>query len=100
MNEITKEKLASALRAVIGDVEELLKTTANQTGEGVADLRERLEKRIEEGRKAVGEQQRPLLDKAEEARESAEAYVRENPWTTLGIATGIGLALGFVLRRT
>ena len=43
-NEITKEKLVSALRAVIGDVEELLKTTASQTGEGVADLRGRLEK--------------------------------------------------------
>jgi ElaB/YqjD/DUF883 family membrane-anchored ribosome-binding protein len=55
--------------------------------------------RIEEGRKALGEQQQVLLDKAEEARASAEAYVRENPWTTMGIAAGVGLVIGWLLRR-
>jgi len=99
MNEFVKEKLASDFKALIDDVEELLKATATQTGENIADLRQRVEKKIEEGRKALGEQQQVLLDKAEEARASAEAYVRENPWRTLGIATGIGLVLGFFLRR-
>ena len=99
MNEFIKEKLASDFKALIDDVEELLKATASQTGESIADLRQRLQMRIEEGRKALGEQQQVLLDKAEEARASAEAYVRENPWTTVGIAAGVGLVLGWLLRR-
>jgi ElaB/YqjD/DUF883 family membrane-anchored ribosome-binding protein len=99
MNEFIKEKLASDLKALIDDVEELLKATASQTGESIADLRQRLQMRIEEGKKALGEQQQVLLDKAEEARASAEAYVRENPWTTVGIAAGVGLVIGWLLRR-
>jgi ElaB/YqjD/DUF883 family membrane-anchored ribosome-binding protein len=99
MDESIKQKLASDFRALIDDVEELLKATASQTGESMGELRERLEAKIQEGRKALGEQQRVLLDKAEEARASAEAYVRENPWTTLGVATGIGLLLGFLIKR-
>ena len=99
MNEIIKEDLASDFKALIEDIEELLKVTAGQTGENIADLRQRLEKRIEAGRKALGEQPWTLLDKAEEAKASVEAYVRENPWTTLGIASGIGLVLGLFLRR-
>lgn len=99
MDEVTREKLASDFKALIDDVEELLKTTGSQTGEGVADLRQRLEKKLEEGRKALDEQQKALLEKAKEARASTEAYLRENPWTTLGIAAGIGLVLGLLLRR-
>jgi ElaB/YqjD/DUF883 family membrane-anchored ribosome-binding protein len=99
MDEVTREKLASDFKALIDDVEELLKTTGSQTGEGVADLRQRLEKKLEEGRKALDEQQKALLEKAREARASTEAYLRENPWTTLGIAAGIGLVLGLLLRR-
>jgi ElaB/YqjD/DUF883 family membrane-anchored ribosome-binding protein len=54
MNATIKEKLASNFRALIHDVEELLKATASQTGESLADLRQRLETKIEEGRKALG----------------------------------------------
>ncbi|MET0500799.1 MAG: DUF883 domain-containing protein, partial [Candidatus Binatia bacterium] len=31
--------------------------------------------------------------------ESAAAYLREQPWATVGIAAGIGLILGFLMRR-
>jgi hypothetical protein len=41
MNEITREKLTSDFKAVIGDVEQLLKTKCNRTGERIADLRQR-----------------------------------------------------------
>lgn len=99
MDEVTKEKLAADLKALTSDVEELLKATASQTGESLAELRQRLEKKLENGRKTLSEQEKALVDKAEEARASAEAYIRENPWTTVGIAAGVGLVLGLLLGR-
>lgn len=99
MDPVAREKLATDFRALIDDVEELLKATASQTGESAKELRQRLEKKLEEGRRVLSEQQKVFLEKAEEARISTEAYVRENPWSTVGIAAGVGLVLGLLLRR-
>jgi ElaB/YqjD/DUF883 family membrane-anchored ribosome-binding protein len=99
MNEVTREKLTSDFRALLGDVEELLKTTSSQAGETIADLRERLGKKLEEGKKALSGQEKALREKAEEGRASVEAYLHEKPWITVGIAAGIGLVLGSLLRR-
>lgn len=99
MDPVAKEKLASDFRALMDDVEELLKATASQTGETAKELRGRLEKKLEDGRRVLSEQQRVFLEKAEEAKVSTEAYVRENPWSTVGIAAGVGLVLGLLLRR-
>jgi ElaB/YqjD/DUF883 family membrane-anchored ribosome-binding protein len=99
VDPVAREKLATDFRALIDDVEELLKATASQTGESAKELRQRLEKKLEEGRRVLSEQQKVFLEKAEEARISTEAYVRENPWSTVGIAAGVGLVLGLLLRR-
>jgi ElaB/YqjD/DUF883 family membrane-anchored ribosome-binding protein len=99
MNETTKEKLASDFKALIDDIEELLKTTADQTGESVTALRQRLETKLEAAKTALGAHKIALSDKAAKATATAENYVHENPWTTLGIAAGVGLVLGWLIRR-
>jgi ElaB/YqjD/DUF883 family membrane-anchored ribosome-binding protein len=99
MNEFTREKLAADFKTLINDVQELLKTTSSQTGESIADLRQRLGSKLEDAKTALAEQERVLREKAEVAKESATAYLREQPWATVGIAAGIGLILGFLMRR-
>ena len=83
MNEVTREKLSSDFKALVGDVEELLKSTSSQAGESIADLRRRLGNKLAEGKKALSEQERAL---------------REKPWIIVGIAAGIGLVLGSLFR--
>jgi ElaB/YqjD/DUF883 family membrane-anchored ribosome-binding protein len=99
MNEVTREKLTSDFKALIGDVEELLKSTSSQAGERMVDLRQRLGKKLEEGKTVLSEQKNAFREKAEEGRASVEAYLREKPWITVGIAAGIGVLLGSLLRR-
>ena len=99
MNEVTREKLTADFKTLMGDIQELLKATSNQTGENIADLRQRLGQKLEDGRKALSEQEQVLREKAEIARASAAAYLHENPWAKLGVAAGVGLLLGFLLRR-
>lgn len=99
MNEVTREKLASDFKALVSDVEELLKATASQAGGTIAELRQRVEKRLEETKKVMSEREKAFVEKAKEAKATAEAYARENPWAALAIAAGIGLLLGLLLRR-
>lgn len=44
--EVTREKLTSDFKALMDDVQELLKTTSNQTGESIVDLRQRLGQKL------------------------------------------------------
>jgi ElaB/YqjD/DUF883 family membrane-anchored ribosome-binding protein len=99
MNDVTREKLSSDFKAVIGDVEDLLKTTAGETGEKIAGLRQRVETKIVEGKKVLSRQRQTVRAKAQEAKASAETCLREQPWTALGIAATAGLLLGSLLRR-
>lgn len=97
MNEVTKEKLSADFKAVIGDVDELVKATSTQTGAKIADLRQRLGKKLEDGRKALSEQG-ALRARVEEVKASAETYFGERR-APLAIAAGIGLVLGLLLGR-
>jgi ElaB/YqjD/DUF883 family membrane-anchored ribosome-binding protein len=99
MNDLTTQKLISDVKVLIDDAEELLRATAGQTGERITDLRQRLERKIEEGRNALAALENEWRQKAEQARARSENYLRENVWTTVAMAAGIGMLLGLLLRR-
>ena len=97
--DVMKDKLLSDLKALITDAEELVRATANQASEKVASARQRIEETLEEGRKTLADAEDKFFDGTREAVKSAEHYVRENPWNAIGIAAGIGLLLGLLIRR-
>lgn len=97
--ETTRENLVSSFKALLGDAEELLKVTTSDANEKVADARRRIEHRLEEGKKTLAETQTYLTEKTKEATEVAEGYMKENPWSAVGIAVGVGLLLGLLSRR-
>ena len=97
--DATRDKLVSDIKVLIEDAEELLKATANQAGEKVASVRQRIEQSLNEGKRSLAESEGRLFDESREAARAADAYVRENPWTAVGMAAGIGLVIGLLIRR-
>jgi ElaB/YqjD/DUF883 family membrane-anchored ribosome-binding protein len=97
MSEVSARKLAADFKIVMDDVEGLIKATASQTGERIGDLRQRLGKKIVDGRRALAE--KTWFQTAEEAKARTESCLRENPWAGLVVATGIGVLLGLFLHR-
>jgi ElaB/YqjD/DUF883 family membrane-anchored ribosome-binding protein len=93
------DKLVSDLRALIGDAEELLRATANQAGEQVAVLRKRIEESLKEGKETLADAEEVLFDTTKDAAEAASTYIQKNPWSAVGIAAGIGMVLGLLIRR-
>ena len=98
--EAAKEKLVGDLKSLIGDAEELLKASANQAGEKFSVARQKIEQSLVEGKKSLADAEKILVKKGKEAADVSDDYVRENPWGAVGIAAGIGLVLGLLIRRS
>jgi ElaB/YqjD/DUF883 family membrane-anchored ribosome-binding protein len=97
--EATRDELLSEFKALIGDAEALLKATADQAGETVTAVRQRIEQRLEEGKKSVAEAEVLLLERTKEAAKSVDVYVREHPWNAVGLAAGVGFVVGLLVAR-
>jgi ElaB/YqjD/DUF883 family membrane-anchored ribosome-binding protein len=98
--ETSRDKLVGDFRTLIGDAEELLKASANQAGEKFSAARQKIEQSLLEGKKSLADAERLLVQKSKEAADIADDYVRENPWSAVGVAIGLGLVLGLLIRRS
>jgi len=98
--EWTAERLVSDLWNLIGDAEELLRATTNQAGEKIALARQKIEQSMIEGRKALADAEEMVVSRSKEAADVADDYVRENPWVAVGVAAGVGLLVGLLVRRS
>ena len=94
------EKLMGDLKTLIGDAEELLKATASQAGEKVAVARQKIEQSLIEGKKALADAEKIVIERSKQYADVADDYIRENPWSAVGIAAGVGLILGLLMRRS
>ena len=94
----SRDRIVSDLKTLVGDAEELLKATASQAGDKIAIARQKIEQSLIEGKKALADAEKTVLEKSKECAEIADDYVRENPWSAVSIAAGIGLVLGLLIR--
>jgi len=98
-NDIANDKLATDLRRIIGDAEELLRATANQAGEKVAAARARVQDSLDSAKlklEVLGEE---AADQARAAVRATDDYVHDHPWQSVGIAAMVGLVLGMMISR-
>jgi ElaB/YqjD/DUF883 family membrane-anchored ribosome-binding protein len=100
MDGETKDRLVDDLKSLIADAEELLRATTNQAGEAVAAARQKIERSLIEGKKALSDAEQVVIQRSKEAADFADDYVRENPWSAIGIAAGVGLLVGLLMRRS
>lgn len=102
MTELTtaqKDKLMGDLRLVIADAEELLRMTADQAGEGAAELRGRVQGRIQQAKAELAHLQDVAVAKVKAVGHATDEFVHDNPWKSIGVAAGIGLVVGLLIGR-
>ena len=97
--EVTKEQLIDDFKVVVADAEALLKATANQGGEKLAEVRAKAEESLRIAKDKMAEAQAALLVKTKEAARATDVYVHENPWKAIGAAAGVGLVIGLLIGR-
>ena len=99
MEPVTTDQLIDDLKTVVRDAEALLHATAGQAGERIGDARSRAEESLRAARARLDELGADLGGRARAAARTADEYVRENPWTAIAIAAGIGFLAGLLGRR-
>lgn len=89
------DKLVKDLKTCACDAEELIKATAGELNDKTREAGLRLKSTLN----AAKESCEALEEKAVNSVKAADRVIRANPYPTLGIALGIGVVLGILIRR-
>lgn len=90
---------SSEWRDLIADVEDLMKKVANISDVEVARVRERLQKTLAAAKSSAAAGARHARVYAQDASVATDEYVRERPWTAVGLAAAVGVLIGFMASR-
>ncbi|UDG82977.1 putative protein YqjD [Candidatus Vallotia lariciata] len=97
--EINKEHLMSDIKTVLSDAEDLLKQAASTTGERANELSEKALIRLKQAKEKASDVQVVVVKKGKKAARATDDYVHDHPWTSIGVATGIGMLIGLLINR-
>ena len=97
---VTMDKLRDDLQVLAGDMEQLLKATASQGGQQIAQVRAKAEESLEAAKVRIAQAQESALVRARAAGRATNEYLRENPWQLMAIAAAAGLVVGLSLARS
>ena len=80
---------------LVEDAQALLAATGHLAEDKVVAARQRLAAAVKNGREVLAN----LKDKAVAGAKATDETIREHPYQAIGVALGVGLLLGFFLRR-
>lgn len=94
-----RAKINEDLRVLAADTQELMRLTASATGEQLEVLRGKLNGRLGQLKAKAAVAHGSTRASYNAAAGTADDYVRENPWQSVGIGVAVGLVLGALLAR-
>ncbi len=97
MQRVSTDRLVRDLGAVAADVDELVKSTAGNANEAIAEARARLDISLRAAKQNLENSRQCAAEEARSLAQSTNAYLRRNVWTAMGVAGGIGLLLGAIV---
>ncbi len=97
--DTTSEHLRAELKSLADTLEEVLSASTDKSKSELEKLRGKAEKALKESRYRLGETSDVIAKQTREAAAKAEDYVRDNPWTGVGIGAAIGVVLGVLITR-
>lgn len=83
--ENVTDDLRAELKTLADTLEEVLNSSADKSKEEMGKLRSKAESALKESRARLGETSEAILRQTRETAARADDYVRENPWTGVGI---------------
>jgi ElaB/YqjD/DUF883 family membrane-anchored ribosome-binding protein len=93
-----KDYAGDELRAFVADVEDLVKRVGNVSDADVTRARAKVVGALGDVRRLTSDTtdslRESIRERARAAAEQADDYVRDRPWTAIGLAAAIGLIIG------
>ncbi|EMD0829399.1 DUF883 domain-containing protein [Morganella morganii] len=99
MSHHTNEELRAELKSLADTLESVLNTAESKSKEEVDSLKKKAQAALENSRTRLAEGKEQVVQQTKEIAGKADNYVRENPWTGIGIGAAVGVVLGVLLAR-
>ena len=94
MNTVTTD-----VKTLVKDAQTLLTAAAALTGEKAEEMRGRGMQMLDVALGKATQVQGQALVKGKELAQTADVYVKDNPWRTIAAAASVGLLVGVILGR-
>jgi len=94
-----KDKLINDLTNFIHETQELLHLSADQVGERAESIRSKVSDRLNKASIELEHLQSMAVKNVKLVGDAIDEFVHANPWTSIGIAAGIGLVAGLLISR-
>jgi ElaB/YqjD/DUF883 family membrane-anchored ribosome-binding protein len=95
----SNNEASADLRGLVKDAQSLLTAATSLTGEKAEDLRARGMELLDRAMGKASQYQGQAVIKSKELAETADVYVKDNPWRTVAAAASVGLLVGIYLGR-
>lgn len=99
MSKDNTDHLRAELKSLADTLEEVLSSSGDKSKEELGKIRSKAEHALKESRARLGETSDVIARQTREAAAHADKYVRDNPWTGVGIGAAVGVVLGVLLSR-
>lgn len=93
------QKLVSDLKVLASDTQDLIRATAEQSGEKVNAARDKARVALAQAQARVAATEAALATRARAAARNADEYVTSHPWATIGVVGICALAIGIMIGR-
>ena len=99
MLENNLKTVRTDLRSLLRDAQDLFREATSSTGMKADDLRERGLELLDTALVKAQDLQSGALDTSKEVVDTADSYVKDNPWKAVGIGAAVGVVLGMLINR-
>lgn len=99
MSHHSNEELRAELKSLADTLESVLGNAENKSKEELDSLKKKAQAALQNSRARLTESKEQVIQQTKEIAGRADNYVKENPWTGVGIGAAVGVALGVLLTR-
>lgn len=94
-----RERVMADLKMLASDAEDLLRATAGDVSDKAKEARARVSAALDRAKSTFADLQAQGIESAQAAAKKADETIRAHPYESIGIAFGVGVLLGVLLRR-
>jgi ElaB/YqjD/DUF883 family membrane-anchored ribosome-binding protein len=97
--QMHSENLIGDFKALMADAEDLIKATASAEDGPLSAIRSKALDTLNNAKESLSSVEGTLTEKAKVVAEQTDEFVHRNPWEAIGVAAGLGLLIGLLIRR-
>ncbi len=99
MLESNIKTVRTDMKTLVEDAQALFREATSTSGIKAEELRARGLDLLDNAMAKAQDLQAAALDASKELAESADGYVKENPWTAIAVSAGVGVLIGLLIAR-